>query len=205
MLNRKFIEKSAILLKLEAKLNPKVKVHFGELKTTGHTDTLSRVITLDGTQTPLKLALTYAYELKNLENAFRYQTLIYQARNNQISKVQYVKEILLIEAEAVLFRNLVFFSLHEPREIFPCNKKYLELHEKIIHLSEEEALAQLAFYIQEQGIVKNEYSAKKYYADQYDYHSKGKKLSILYTVKKPPSPPIIGETVTESKKINFKL
>ena len=162
-------------VKLEALLNPNLKEHHGGMKSTANTDVDNKIINLDVSQSPLKTALSYAYELKNLENSEKYSEINNNAKKRSITKSKYVKSIIKLEAEAIFFRCRVFRDLGAEDSDLPFKKDYLKIYDSTKELPIEEGIKQISLYIQEQGIVRREYSAKKYYSDCYDFYA-GKKL-----------------------------
>ena len=177
---RDYFSKSKEALQLELFLNPKVVEHNGEMKSTANTDVENKVINLDISQSPLKCALSYAYELKNLENAKKYVELNEKAKRRLISKMDYVNGVIKLEAEATYFRCSVFRALGAKEGDFPCRKDYLDIFDSVKELSKEKAIEKFALFIKESGVVRREYAAKKYYCDCYDYYSGKKNWPSFY-------------------------
>ena len=167
---RKYFELSHEAVELEQKLKPMLRTHLGTLKSTAQTDVEQGIIMLDISQPPLKCALSYAYELKNYEHRLDYQQLNDLAHRRAISKVQYVKSITRLEARAAMFRCRVFTDLGAPLTDLTFHRDYLEIYKKYQN-DEDKCIDMLALYIQEQGLVRREYSAKKYYAACFDYYA----------------------------------
>ena len=84
------LSNSVLVQDLEKKLNPEVIEHHGGLQSTANTDTKQKKINLDVSQQPLKCALSYAYELKNLEKADTYEKINCQASKKTINKKNYI-------------------------------------------------------------------------------------------------------------------
>ena len=111
--------------------------------------------------------MSYAYELKNLENAETYLELEKRAKEKKINKSQFVGAIIAVEAQAIYFRCQVIKQLqYHCQEAIPCNPAYMGVVDN--GSSEEQILQNLKRYITEQGVVRREIAAKKYYADYYD-------------------------------------
>ena len=159
-------------MELEHALTPSLVESPKGLKSTANTDVKTRRITLDISQSPIKCALSYAYELKNLENAEKFSTIIDLAKKKQISKADFIREIIRLEAEAVYFRREVFYQIGVHRGEFPCRQDYLDLYSLNRGQSEEAVIGLIASYIEDHGIVRREYAVKKYYADSYDFYAK---------------------------------
>jgi len=96
------------------------------------------------------------------------------AKKQEISKTDFIRKIIHLEAEAIYFRCEVFYEMGVHEEEFPCRQVYLDLYSLNRDQSEESVIERIASYIEEHGIVRREYAAKKYYADSYDFHT-GKK------------------------------
>ncbi|VVC76259.1 hypothetical protein AQUSIP_15680 [Aquicella siphonis] len=188
MLWRQEFEKLKEALELERTLKGKFRLveHKTGLASTANTDVTGniKVINLDTSQTPLKCALSYAYELKNLNNAEKYENLIERAKKGSISRSNFVKEMIKIEAEAAYFRAKAFLDLGGKRENFPYNKEYLRIFDETKELRKEEIIKKFAQYILENGKVRQQFAAKKYYVDSFDYYS-GKKMWPSFYDKKP--------------------
>lgn len=196
---RDYLSKSPQAIQLESSLKPNVVEHTGGLTSTANTDVEKKEINLDVSQPPLKCALSFAYELKNLENAKKYELLNEKAKKGKITKGSYIKEMIQLEAEAAYFRCQVFYSLGAKENDFPCNKKYLELYESTKNTPITEAINIFALHIQEYGIVKREYSAKKYYADCFDFYKGRKEWPKFYD--KPRINPVIIANCDIDKKM----
>lgn len=179
---REYFERMPSAKKLEQRLNPKLETYQGKMTSTANTDVVNKVIHLDISQPSLKVVLSYVYELKNLENAARYQQLIQDARNNKIYKARFIYEIFKLEAEAVYFRSLSFRELKLPNHLFPNRKDYLTLYDEIRDLSFAEAIAFVARFIQDTGIVKREHAAKRYYADFFEVLSGARESLASYNI-----------------------
>lgn len=186
---RYYFEKMTDAKLLEQKLNPTLVTEHKGMTSTANTDVKNKKIYLDISQDPLKTALSYAYELKNLENAERYLKIHHAVEQRLIYKSEYVNAILAIEAEAVYFRCQAFRILKLPDHHFPNQKIYLKIYDSVKLLPFEEALEIIAHYIREHSIVKRNYAAKKFYADVFA-SILGKK-SLLSYEKKPVQKPIV--------------
>lgn len=186
---RYYFERMKDAKQLEQKLNPTLVTDHKTMTSTANTDVKNKVIRLDISQDPLKTALSYAYELKNLENAERYLEIHDGVKQRLIYKSEYVNFILAIEAEAVYFRCQAFRSLNLPDHHFPCQKNYLKMYDSVKHLSKEEAIEIISQYIREHSIVKRSHAAKKFYADVYA-SILGKK-SLLSYEQRPDQKPIV--------------
>ena len=171
---RKLVEKFHAAAELELKLSFTLIEHNGGINSTANTDIERRVINLDISQEPSKIALSYCYELMNFNNHSKYQAVILKAKRNEIKAVDYVNSITKIEAEAALFRCEAFFSFNQPKESYPGNPNYLKIYEKVISKSEDEKVIAFQRYILDEGIVRKKFSAKQYYLDSYRYYA-GKK------------------------------
>lgn len=172
---RDYFSKSEEALQLEERLKPTLVEYQGGMKSTANTQVKKRRINLDISQSKLKCALSYAYELKNLENAEKYDLLNEKAKKRSIRKIDYVNNVIKIEAEAVYFRCSVFRAFGVREDDYPCRKDYLDIYDLTKELPKEKVIEKLVLFIKEKGIVRREYAAKKYYCDLYDYLA-GKKL-----------------------------
>ncbi|MDF1677853.1 MAG: hypothetical protein P1U32_04080 [Legionellaceae bacterium] len=168
---RDFFARSGEAMALERSLSPRLVEQPSSRKSTANTDVQRRTISLDVSQSPLKCALGYAYELKNLENSEKFRALITFAKAGSISKSNFVKQVLALEAEAIYFRCKVFYELGVDQESFPCNQVYLDIYNVMSDESEADVVTVMANHIQENGILRREYAAKKYYADSYDFYT----------------------------------
>ncbi len=168
---RDFFVSSKGAMALEHSLSPRLIERTSGLKSTANTDVRQKTISLDVSQSPLKCALSYAYELKNLENTEKFRALIASAKAGSISKGNFVKQVLALEAEAIYFRCKVFYELGVDQESFPCNQAYLDIYNVMHDEPEADVVTVIANHIQENGIIRREYAAKKYYADSYDFYT----------------------------------
>ncbi|KTD61541.1 hypothetical protein [Legionella spiritensis] len=159
-------------LALEKRLKPEVVQHNDGMKSTANTDVKRNIIHLDVSQQPLKAALSYSYELKNLENAPKYKELNEQARRRLITKSGYVKGVIALEAQAAYFRAKVFRDSALEDDEVPFRKEYLDIFDKAG--SQQEAEEALLRYMLDYGLVRRSFTVKKFYADCYDYYA-GKK------------------------------
>lgn len=184
---RTYFIRSEEAVKLEATLKPNLKEHPGGMKSTANTDVFNKIINLDISQPALKSALSYAYELKNLENATKYEEINNRAKKRLITKSRYVKSILELEAAAIFFKCQVFRDLDskDKDSDLPFRKGYLDIYDATKDLSMKETIKQISLYLQENGIVRREYSVKKYYSDCYDYYSEKKPWPVFYN--EPPN------------------
>ena len=164
---RDFLIFSQAATMLEKRLSPTLVEHIEGMKSTAHTDIRKRTIHIDITQTEIKCALSYAYELKNLENAEKYLELEKRAKEDEISKSQFVGAVISVEAEAIYFRCRVIKQLqNHSQEAIPANEAYMSIFND--GSSDTQILKNLKRYIIEHGVVRREIAAKKYYADYYD-------------------------------------
>lgn len=196
---RSQFDQCSVAVELEKDLNPKLIEHYGDLKSTANTDVENKIIHLDVTQPDLKCALSYVYELKNLENAPKYAEIINNAKKHLIPKSRFIKDIIKLEAEAVHFRCQVFKELGADQSVFPCRKDYLDLYERTKNLPKEIAIKQFAQFIEDHGLVRREYAAKKFYADSYDFYAKDKSWPRFYDVPTVNPPIPIQEVKLESE------
>lgn len=172
---------------LEKKLSPTLHTQWGGMSSTANTNIALKIITLDISQAPLKAALSFSYELQNLENADRYQDIINKAKARKINKSEYIRSILAIEAEAVYFRSQAFRESNTHEQDFPCKVKYLYLFDQTKYLSKEKVILLIALDICESGIARRNYSAKKYYSDQYASFFAKANMDVYETaIIKPP-------------------
>lgn len=175
---REYFNQSNEAVELEKRLEGQFQLveHDAGMASTANTDVTGniKVINLDTSQAPFKCALSYAYELKNLDNAKKYKELIEKAQKHNISKSSFVKETIKVEAEAAYFRSKLFLAFGKKRETFPYNKEYLRIFDETKGLKKEEIIEKFAQHILENGIVRRQFAAKKYYADSFDYYA-GKK------------------------------
>ena len=169
---------------LEARLSPVIVEHDEGMKSTANTDVKKKIIHVDVTQPEIKCALSYSYELKNLENAEKYEHLNKQAQSRAISKVQYIRSIIRLEAEAAYFRCLVVSQLGYFANDIAVNQNYMRIFDATHDLPKEQALDQLAQYIEENATVRREYPAKKYYADCYDTITNKRSWPSFYDEKR---------------------
>ncbi len=102
------------------------------------------------------------------------------ATRRSINKSEYVKSIMKLEAEAIIFRCRIFRDLGSDDCDLPFKKEYLEIYDSTKDLPIEEGLKQISLYIQENGIVRREHSAKKYYSDSYGFHAGKKRWPSFY-------------------------
>ena len=152
---------------LEKRLSPTLIEHMEGMKSTANTDIRKRTIHLDITQAEIKCALSYAYELKNLDNAEKYLELEKRAKEGEITKSQFVGAVISVEAQAIYFRCRVIKQLqNHSKEAIPANEAYMSIINE--GSSETKILKNLTRYITEHGVVRREIAAKKYYADYYD-------------------------------------
>lgn len=177
---REAFSQSPTAEELERSLSPDVRRSPTGLKSTAYTDVKKRRITLDVSQPPLKCALSYAYELKNLENSEKFKEVIDLAKAGRITKANFVNRILHIEAEAIYFRCKVFYEIGANQEQFPCRQEYLDIYSSSRDRPEAETIERMAAYTKENGIVRREYPAKKYYSDSYDVYTGKKKWPAHY-------------------------
>lgn len=201
MVWREYFSRSSEAVNLEAQLHPHVVSMAGTIKSTANTDPFSKVITVDVSQAPLKTALSYAYELKNLENADTYAELLKMANNGCISKAHYLQTIFHLEAQAVYFRCQVFRQIGSSDNECPFLSDYLTIYDTN---PKELAIQKLALYIQENGIVRHEYSTKRYYSDSYDFYAKGKTWPLFYD-RQPQRSAILLEDARPEWQTNTKL
>jgi hypothetical protein len=171
---RQFFEKNQTAIALENRLSFTLVEHNGGINSTANTNIERKIINLDTSQDPLKVALSYCYELMNVSNLLKYNSIILQAKNNQIKAVDYVNSITKIEAEAAIFRCEAFFSFNQPNESYPGNPKFLEIYEKVKNKPQDEKIKAFQRYILDEGVVRKKFSAKAYYLDAYRYYA-GKK------------------------------
>lgn len=170
---RQFFNQSIKAKDLEQKLKAApysmklIEHNDGKLVSTANTDVKAGIINVDVTQAPLKTALSYAYELKNYENKEKLAKTNQEVQEKSITKSQYIKKILLIEAEAAYFRCEVFRDLRVNDNEFPNKKEFLNLYDAF--KDSAEAITIFHIYMIENGIVRNQFSAKKYYASSYDF------------------------------------
>lgn len=141
-----------------------------KLPSTANCDIENKVINLNISQPPIKLALSYAYELQNMAQHEQYAAIIDKAKNNQISKQDYINQILLREARSVYFRAKVFKEMNLDEKLYPANKAYLDIYNAGLKKSEVEVVRELKLYIQSHGIVRKQFSVTKFYADCYDFY-----------------------------------
>src|SRR5437870_12064563 len=104
---RIYFSKMSLAVALEKKLHPRL-VTYNNLPSTANSDIENNTINLNVSQEPLKTALSYAYELKNIENTHRYKRLNEAAKRGLLLKAEYVNAILKLEAEAAYFRCEIF-------------------------------------------------------------------------------------------------
>ncbi|KTD76342.1 hypothetical protein [Legionella waltersii] len=170
-----YFRKSPVAVRLETALAGRFKLveHSDGLPSTANTDVEEAmvIINLDVTQDPIKCALSYAYELKNLENAAKYKTLIDAAKNRQISKLQFINNAIDLEAEAAYFRCQVYIELSMDDGLCPFNRAYLRMFVETSDLTHGQRVGVFAQYIKENALVRRQFSAKKYYADSFDCYS----------------------------------
>lgn len=166
---------------LENCLRPCLKEYHGGISSTANTDVTNKIIHLDVSQPPLKSALSYTYELKNLQNADKYNLLNILARSLTITKAEYVKSHIALEAEAAHFRCKIFRQLCCSDNDLTFNRAYLQIYDTTKSLSTQEALKHFSLYIENHGIVRKQYAAKKYYSDCYDYYSGKNTWPSFYT------------------------
>ncbi|MCH9689554.1 MAG: hypothetical protein K0U24_01575 [Gammaproteobacteria bacterium] len=182
---------------LERSLSPVLIESTDNLKTTAHTDVKHRRITLNVSQSPIKCALSYAYELKNLEHANEYSKLITLAKEKEISKGAFVKGIIHLEAEAIYFRCKVFNEIGVGSDSPILNQAYSDIYALSGEKTKDEVIKQIASYIKDNGVVRREYPAKKYYADSYDFHSGSKAWPKHYDEKRSESVVIAHDSEEE--------
>jgi hypothetical protein len=187
---REYLERMSSAKRLEQRLNPTLKSYQGKMTSTANTDVQNRIIHLDISQPSLKVALSYVYELKNLENATRYLKLTGDARKKQVFKGEFICAVLTLEAEAIYFRSQAFRELNIPDHFFPCKKVYLTLYDKTSRLPIPQAVDIIARHTRETGHVKRDHSAKKYYSDFFKVLL-GKKESLSSYNVLPDRPTII--------------
>ncbi|MDA8561607.1 hypothetical protein N9L02_00660 [Gammaproteobacteria bacterium] len=186
---RTYFEQSKEAKALETKLikppyNMRLIEHNDEkLASTANTDVENGIINLDTTQKTVKIALSYAYELKNFENRTELFDLIQAAKTKSITKSQYVNGTLLIEAKSAYFRCLIFREFKLKDSEFPNKKDYLRLYDLTKDSTSTEAIEQFKTYMLENGIVRKKFSAKKYYADAYDAYTNKKSWPKEYDQK----------------------
>ena len=160
---RAVLIKSPTAMKPEGALKPKVIEHRGGyLQSTANTDLNQHIINLDVSQSPLKCALSYAYELKNLDNEKKYNALVFKAKQQLINKPRFVKMIVELEAEAIYFRCQIFHELELDASEFLYRKEYLAYYESN---PKSIAIKKMASFSQENGVIRRQYAAKKYYSD----------------------------------------
>jgi hypothetical protein len=161
-----FIKKSKTALALEKELKPKLIEH-QSLPSTANTNVFKKIINLDVSQPPLKCALSYSYELKNIDNSMKYRILNSKAKKNTINQKDYVDAVFHLEAEAAYFRCEVFRELKIENKDFPLKKEYLELYDKTKTLPKDNAINEFVVWMQKHGQVRKYFSAKLYYEDLY--------------------------------------
>jgi hypothetical protein len=183
-----YFRKSTIAVRLETSLTGMFKLveHHEGLASTANTDVDEEpvVINLDVTQDPVKSALSYAYELKNLENSVKYKTLIEAAKMQRISKLEFINKVIDLEAEAAYFRCQVYVEMAVDKGLYPFNKAYLRMFVETSELTNAQRVAVFAKYIKDNALVRREFSAKKYYADCFDSYC-GKRSFPGFYDKKP--------------------
>lgn len=190
---RQYLRQSEDAIKYEEKLSGppfylKLVEHCdGRLASTAHTDVEQKTINLDVTQPPLKAAMSYAYELKNFDNIVKHERLEFLAKHQAIRKAVYVKSILEIEAEAIYFRCKFFRTLGVSDNEFPNKRAYLELYDSMANLPEKQVEKRIHQYMLENGVVRNAFSAKKFYADSYDFYAGKKDWPAAYDEKSQSS------------------
>ncbi|MCP3965725.1 MAG: hypothetical protein GY750_15325 [Lentisphaerae bacterium] len=99
---RRYFEKSPTAVKLESKLKPTVREHHTH-PDISNTDIKNRIINIDISQPPIKIALSYVHELRVLTSKEKYQQIVKDAQKRAISKSQYIHLMLNVEIEAALF------------------------------------------------------------------------------------------------------
>ena len=179
---RDYVKKSRIALDLERSLKPTITFHDGGVSSNANTDVLNRIIHLDISQDPMKCALSYSYELVNLNNATKYNRIINQARIGHMTKVGFVKSIIKLEAEAAFFRCRVFRDFSVPDRDVPFRKSYLDIYDSCIDkgLEKDQIINKISLYMSENGLVRGRFSVKKYYADLYDSYVRDKQMPSFY-------------------------
>jgi len=118
--------------------------------------------------------------LKNFENRGKYEQIKNQAKEKQITAVQYIHSITRFEAEAALFRCEVFESFDQPKELYPANPKYLKLYEDNNGICREELIKKFQRFIIDEGLVQRQFSAKAYYYDSYQFFARNKAMPAKY-------------------------
>lgn len=181
---RNFFLQSPQAVSLERSLSPNLRESQELLKSTASTDVKHRCITLDVSQPPLKCALSYAYELKNLEHAELYLEIIALAKSKKINKKSFIRQIINLEAEAIYFRCQVFYEIGVNREDFPCKQVYLDIYSLSRNKPKSDVIKEIALYIKDNGVVRREYAAKKYYSDSYDFHTGSKAWPSHYSERR---------------------
>lgn len=185
---RDYLKLSEETIQLEHELSPTVIEHDGGIRSTANTDIEKKLINLDVSQPPEKTALSYAYELMNLKNHGRYQTLISQARCEEISAAKYVKGIVVIEAEAAIFRCKVFLTFGLPDKDYPSNPKYLEMYKQNHCISKDELQRVFQMYILENGTVRRGVPVKKFYLNSYQFYTGKQDWPKKYDTPKDDTP-----------------
>jgi len=182
---RDYVKKSKTARDLERSLNPDIKLHQGGVSSQANTDVLNRIIHLDVSQDPMKCALSYSYELVNLSNAPKYNSIIHKAKIGEMSKARFVKSIINLEAEAVCFRCRVFRDFSVPDSDVPFRKNYLDIYDacKDKGLDDEKIINQISLWMGENGMVRERFSVKKYYSDLYDFYARNKQMPKFYNEK----------------------
>jgi hypothetical protein len=176
-----FVRCSASAVQLQSKLSP-VVVEEATMRSTAYTDVVQGVIHINVSQPPLKTALSYCYELKNLENKQYYVELRQAAKNHEIIKAQYVQACIKKEAEAVYFRCQAFHEMGEKEDDFPLSQEYLKIYHDTETLSEQQRVQAFFSHICECGTVRRGIPVKKYYADCYDTLVKAKAWPVVYEI-----------------------
>ena len=190
---RAYLSTSPTATRLNRSLSPKIMEHNGGgMKSTANTDVDKKIINLDISQTPLKCALSYAYELKNLHNAEKYNALNLHAKKRRINKSKYIKQTLQLEAEAVFFKCQIIREMGSEESDLLCKKEYLDLYDSN---PASIAIHKIALHIEEHGIVRREYAVKKYYGDCYDFYAKKKQWPDCYDEQRSKTTLIIAPAI----------
>jgi len=78
--------------------------------------------------------------LQNLANAKKYEKINQQAKLHQITKLEYVKSVIMLEAEAAFFRCQVFRDFQVEDSKVPFNVAYLNIYDSTNGQSQQEII-----------------------------------------------------------------
>lgn len=138
---------------------------FTKTASKANTDTAKRLIRIREDLSIETATLSFAYELSNLINIFRYRSIMEDVHYKKFNADDYAKEILKLESEAVLRRSIVAIQLNLGHLIE--NQHYFDIASRS-PLSSERKLEMIFFVLKKMGKVgRNRIPVFEYYKSQY--------------------------------------